>query len=219
MALAIVGVPQPAIGAWFVLTVVVAAGLLWGLTRLVVLAARRFAHRGSFAVRLAVANLHRPGSPSPRVIIALGAGVTVLVAVAVLATNLRDEVALRLPTRAPALYLIDVQPQQRDMLASTLAEIPGTRLDQLLPSLRARVVRIAGRPVAEVKVADNVAWTVSRDRGFSYAEALPQGSELVAGGLVAGGLPGAAAGLDRRGDRQGLRRRARRHADLQRPRP
>ena len=47
-------------------------------------------------------------------IIALGAGVTVLAAVAVLATNLRNEVALRLPTRAPALYLIDVQPQQRD---------------------------------------------------------------------------------------------------------
>ena len=38
-ALAILGVPQPAIGAWFVLTVVVAAVLLWGLTRLV--AARR----------------------------------------------------------------------------------------------------------------------------------------------------------------------------------
>ena len=59
--------------------------------------------------------------------------------------------------------------------------MPGARLDQLLPSLRARIVRIAGRPVAEVQVAPNVAWTVSRDRGFTYAATLPEGSELVEG--------------------------------------
>ena len=113
---AILGVPQPSIGAWFVLTVAVAALLLWGLTRLLLLAASRLQHRGGFALRLAIANLHRPGSPSPRVIVALGAGVTLLAAVAVLASNLNNEVALRLPSRAPALYLIDVQPEQRDVL-------------------------------------------------------------------------------------------------------
>ena len=180
-AVAILGVPQPSIGAWFVLTVAVAALLLWGLTRLLLLGASRLQHRGGFALRLAVANLHRPGSPSPRVIVALGAGVTLLAAVAVLASNLNNEVALRLPDRAPALYLIDVQPQQRDLLREVLAEVPGSSLEQLWPSLRARVVRIDGKPVAEVKVADNVAWTVSRDRGFTYAEAVPDGTAIVAG--------------------------------------
>ena len=180
-AVAAFGVPQPAIGGWFVLTAAVAALALWGLTRLLVMAARRFQHRGGFALRLAIANLHRPGSPSSRVIVALGAGVTVLAAVAVLASNLNDEIALRLPSRAPALYLIDIQPQQRDVLRTVLAETEGPRLEQLLPSLRARVVRIAGRPVAEVQVADNVAWTLRRDRGLTYAETVPDGTELVAG--------------------------------------
>ena len=181
IAVAILGVPQPRIGAWFVLTVAVAALLLWGLTRLLLLGASRLQHRGGFALRLAVANLHRPGSPSPRVIVALGAGVTLLAAVAVLASNLNDEVTARLPTRAPALYLIDIQPNQRETLTSILAETEGARLEQIVPSLRGRVVRIAGRPVAEVQVADNVAWTVSRDRGFTYAAAMPDGTELVSG--------------------------------------
>ena len=180
-ALAMLGVPQPAIGAWFVLTVLVAAVLLWGLTRLVLLAAGRLAHRGGFALRLAIANQHRPGSPSPRVIVALGAGVTLLSAVAILATNLENEVALRLPSRAPALYLIDVQPDQRAAVAELLDGIEGAKLLQMLPSLRARVVRIAGRPVGQVQVAESVAWTVSRDRGLTYAENLAEGSELVAG--------------------------------------
>jgi putative ABC transport system permease protein len=180
-AIAIAGVPQPSIGAWFVLTVVGAVLLLWGLTRLVILLARRVGRRGGFALRLALANLHRPGSASPRVIMALGAGVTLLAAVAILAANLRNEIALRLPERAPALFLIDIQPQQRETLDATMAEVEGARLEQLLPSLRARVVRIAGRPVEQVKVADEVAWTVRRDRGFTYADRLPEGSELVAG--------------------------------------
>jgi putative ABC transport system permease protein len=178
---AVAGVPQPAIGAWFVLTVVVAALLLWGLTRLILLLARRFAHRGGFALRLALANLHRPGSSSPRVIMALGAGVTLLVALAVLAANLRREIGESLPTRAPALYLIDIQATQRETLTSILAEIPGARLEQLLPSLRARVVRIKGRPVEQVAIGPEVAWTVRRDRGLTYAATLPEGSELVAG--------------------------------------
>jgi putative ABC transport system permease protein len=189
-AVAILGVPQPEIGSWFVLTVAVAVVLLWGLTRLVLLAARRFAHRGGFALRLALANLHCPGSPSPRVIVALGAGVTVLVAVGVLAANLRNEVALRLPSRAPALFMIDIQPQQRETLRGALAEVPGARLEQLLPSLRARVVRIDGRPVEEAQVAPNVAWTVRRDRGLTYAEALPEGSELAAGAWWPAGYEG-----------------------------
>lgn len=181
VAIAVLGVPQPAIGAWFVLTLVVAACLLFGITRLVILAARRLGRRGGFALRLALANLHRPGSASPRVIMALGAGVTLLAAVAVLAANLRNEIALRLPERAPALFLIDIQPQQREPLAATFATVPAARVEQLLPSLRARVTRIKGVPVEQAQVAENVGWTVSRDRGFTYADRLPQGSELVTG--------------------------------------
>lgn len=181
VAIAVLGVPQPEIGGWFALTVVVAAFLLWGLTRLVMLLARRFAHRGGFALRLALANLHRPGSSSPRVIVALGAGVTLLVAVAVLAANLRREIRDTLPSRAPALYLIDIQAQQQEALKATLAEVPGARLEQLLPSLRARILRIEGVPVEQVAIGPEVAWTVRRDRGLTYAARLPEGSELVAG--------------------------------------
>ena len=88
------------------------------------------------------------------------------------------------------------------------------------PSLRARVVRIAGQPVAEVNVADQCRLDrAPRTAASPTQRPCPQGTELVAGQLVARRLPGPAPGLDRRGDRQGLRRRGRRHADLQRARP
>lgn len=47
--------------------------------------------------------------------------------------------------------------------------------------LRARIVRIAGVPVEQTRVAEHVAWTLERDRGLSYAAEQPAGSELSAG--------------------------------------
>jgi putative ABC transport system permease protein len=101
--------------------------------------------------------------------------------VGLLAANLRNEVAQQLPTEAPDLFFIDIQPQQREPLAGLLAGYQGAELRQLLPSLRARVLRIAGRPATEANVAPGVAWTVSRDRGLTYAATMPAGSELLQG--------------------------------------
>ena len=216
---AIIGVPQPVVGAWFVATVAVAAILLWGLTRLVLPC--RASDRPSRRLRAAAGD-RQPAPPGLAVAAGdrgAGGGRDPARAVAVLATNLNNEVALRLPSRAPALYLIDMQPDQREVLSEVLREIEGTRLEQMLPSLRARVVRIAGRPVGEVQVADERRLDGQPRPRLDLCGQLPEGSELVAGRLVAGGLCRPAAGLDRRGDRRGLRRRARRHADLQRAGP
>jgi putative ABC transport system permease protein len=49
------------------------------------------------------------------------------------------------------------------------------------PVLRARVVRIAGQPVDETAIAEDVRWTVRRDRGLSYRAEAPPADTIVAG--------------------------------------
>ncbi|MFO1038716.1 MAG: FtsX-like permease family protein [Geminicoccaceae bacterium] len=180
-ALAIFGVAQPRLAAWFVGITLAAIVVLILLTRGLLLAARRVAHRGPYPLRLAIANLHRPGTGAPSVVVALGAGLAVLTAVALLYANLAREVAVRLPERAPGMILIDVQPDQRDGLAQIVTSVPGASVVQEMPSLRARIVRIADKPAEEVKVAPNVEWTIRRDRGLSYAAQPPDDTKLVAG--------------------------------------
>ncbi len=61
------------------------------------------------ALRLALANLVRPGTPAPSIVLSLGLGLTLLVAVALIDGNIRTEIARALPARAPAFFFVDIQ--------------------------------------------------------------------------------------------------------------
>lgn len=179
-ALAVVGVPRPELGAWFVVgTAFCLAGLAL-LARALLRLLRGAGGRGGFAWRMAIGTLTRHGSGSVSVVTALGTGLAVLVMVALLQRTLTVEVEQSLPARAPAVLFIDIQPGQRDAFTRTVAEAGGGVL-QMLPSLRARVVRIADEPADAEKVAPEVRWTINRDRGLTYLAQRPDDVSLVEG--------------------------------------
>ena len=66
-----------------------------------------------------------------------------------------------------------------------------------VPSLRARIVAVNGVPVDRVRTTPDTAWALRGDRGLTYAAAMPDGTRLVAGRVVAAGLRRAAAGVVR----------------------
>jgi putative ABC transport system permease protein len=179
--LAIGSVPRHDLAFWFVLAVAVSLVVLTGLARLLLAGLARFRPELGLPLRLALANLRASGGGAAAVIVALGAGLATLMTTALLQANLAREVDLRLPDRAPALIFIDIQPGQREPFAQALASVPQTQLLQEVPSLRARVIRIAGRPVEQVKISPDVEWTVNRDRGLTYQAAKPDDTQLVAG--------------------------------------
>jgi putative ABC transport system permease protein len=173
--------PDRRIALWFVLGAIGAFAAFPLLARGVMALARR-AGRPRFApLRLALANLYRPAAPTPTVMLSLGLGLTVLVASALIESNLHDQVTRRIPRDAPSFFFVDVQSQQIGQFERTIAAIEGAgRLDKV-PSLRGRIVRIGGRPVSEVPVPPNARWSIDSDRGVTYAATPPEGTRIVAG--------------------------------------
>jgi putative ABC transport system permease protein len=177
-ALAVGGVADRRLGTIFVAVAVAAAILLVGLAFLVLRGVRLIGQRGSARVRLALANLHRPGAGAPSVIIALGAGLTVLTMVALLERNFAAEIELRLPERAPGVFFIDIQRDQVARFERAVGVVEDARILQIAPVIRGRVVRIKGVPVDQTGIQH---WTLRRDRGLSYAAEQPERMELSAG--------------------------------------
>ncbi|MBV8393431.1 MAG: FtsX-like permease family protein, partial [Alphaproteobacteria bacterium] len=169
------------IGAYFVVGAVaafiafplLARGLMW-------LAARSGKPRLA-ALRLALANLHRPGSPTPIVMLSLGLGLTVLVATSLIEGNLRAQILQRIPRDAPAFFFVDIQSTQIDAFEQAVTSVPGAGTLEKVPSLRGRISRIGGRPVSEVKVPPEARWAVDSDRGVTYAAIRPEGARIVEG--------------------------------------
>ncbi|MEZ5835180.1 MAG: FtsX-like permease family protein [Geminicoccaceae bacterium] len=180
-ALVVLGAPRMEIAAVFLASVIAVMLALAVAARLFLLAARSLRPVAGPRLSMALATLSQPGNGATSVVVAMGAGLAALVMVGLLQHNIERELLTQLPDRAPKLVFIDIQPDQVERFRQLVGEEPEAAILQLAPVLRARVVRIAGKPVDEVSIAENVRWTTRRDRGLTYQAREPEGTELVAG--------------------------------------
>lgn len=165
------------VGVAFILFFAAAAGLAGVAKRLLGTSVARW--RAS--LRLALANLCRPGAPTVSVVLSLGFGVTVLVAVAAIESNLGRTLQDDLPDSAPTFFFIDIQPNQLKDFNETVASIPGEHDLTEAPMLRARISRINGETADPMKVAPDVRWSLRGERGLTYRAQPPEQVEIVAG--------------------------------------
>jgi putative ABC transport system permease protein len=143
--------------------------------------ARRFRGVRRPALRLGLANLHRPGAPTALILVSLGIGLTTLAAVALIEGNLRRQIAEQLPAAAPNFYFIDIQSDQaRDFDRVALAQATVSEVKRV-PSLRARIVAVNGVPSDQVRTTPETAWALRGDRGLTYAATPPDGTRLSQG--------------------------------------
>lgn len=133
------------------------------------------------ALRLALANLSRPGASTVSVMLSLGFGVTILVTVALVEANLSGHVLERIPAAAPSHFFIDIQPDQAAGFADAVGSVAGARVIDTLPHIRGRISRINGVPASEAAVAPDARWALRDERGLTYAATPPARTHLVAG--------------------------------------
>jgi putative ABC transport system permease protein len=130
---------------------------------------------------LALRNIAAPDGLTRSVVLSLGTGLSLLVAVALANAALVADLNERLPEQAPDYFLLDIAPDELDAVqAKIMADVAGTKLLDA-PMLRGRLVALNGTPVEETKVPADAQWVLNGDRGLSYADAVPEGSTLTDG--------------------------------------
>ena len=100
----------------------------------------------SFALRQAVLHIARPGNQTRVILLAVGLGTFFILGVRTLQANLLRDFAIQAGENAPDMFLIDIQPDQRDPLAAFVDSANGPApAPRLMPVLRARVVAVKGQ--------------------------------------------------------------------------
>ena len=164
---------------------VAAAAAVFVLLRLVAVllmaAARRLPRPRSPVVRLAIANIHRPGALTPSVVLSLGLGLALLVTVIEIDGNLRRQFPGGAARKAPAFYFVDIPTAEAERFDAFVREHARAPRSNGCPCCAgASWRRTASRP-NRLKPPPDVAWALQSDRGITYAEQPPAGSRLVAG--------------------------------------
>lgn len=175
------------LGGIFLGASVAAVMTLFALARALVGAAHRLPRTPSPAWRHGLGGLRRPGGHSARVVVALGAGVMLLVAVALLQEALDAQIDHERRREAPSFFFVDVQPDQREAFARVLSQAGRGVTPVLTPIVRARLAAIDGVRVTRDLVRRRVgedregAFYYTREYALTWSAPPPPGNVLTRG--------------------------------------
>ncbi|MCK5658601.1 MAG: FtsX-like permease family protein [Alphaproteobacteria bacterium] len=166
---------------FFLAGAVAAFSIFYAWSALMKFSIRRLKSIATPEIRMAVANIYRPGNISTSVILSLGLGLTVLVAVALVQFNFTRLIRDDLSVDAPSFFFLDIEPGQREDFKKMMAAEPSARGLVMMPSLRGRVISVNGKKAEEALINKGESWVINSDRGITYTGELPAYSRVVEG--------------------------------------
>ncbi|WP_363348578.1 FtsX-like permease family protein [Methylocystis echinoides] len=169
------------LGAYYVATSVAAFALLRGAAWITMRVARALPRPRDARLRLALANIWRPKSLTPALVVSIGLTQTLLIALALVEGAIHNELERADAGEIPNFFFIDAPKTQARAFNDFLAEqVPGAKIEHV-PMMRGRIVEVKGVPVERITVVDDVKWALEGDRGVTFSATVPANSQLVAG--------------------------------------
>ena len=165
----------------FVLSSIAVFAVLRGIAAGLMALARRLPRTRFTMLRLAIANIYRPGALTPSVVMSLGLGLAVLVTITQIEGNLRRQFLAALPERAPSFYFIDIPATDAERFSAFLKQTaPGSTVEEV-PMLRGRIVAARGVRAEDLKPTTDSEWVLQSDRGLTATGEIPRGSKIIEG--------------------------------------
>ena len=169
------------IAAVFVASTIVIFALLRGIAAGLMALARQLPRTRITMLRLAIANIYRPGALTPSVVLSLGLGIAVLVTITQIDGNLRRQFLAQLPDRAPSFYFLDIPSTEADRFGAFLKTTAPQSTVEDVPMLRGRIVAARGVKAEDLNPSTDAEWVLQSDRGLTHTGAVPKGSKVVEG--------------------------------------
>jgi len=161
--------------------IIVISAALYLVGRGLVAGLGRFRAGVGVAWRYGLANVSRRGRASAVQVVAFGLGITVLLLLTLVRTDLLDGWRQTLAEDAPNHFLINIQPGEVDSVAGIFDRY-GTEVPDFAPLVRARMTDINGTSVKELTYPDeDASWFVNREQNLSWTARLSDSNEIVAG--------------------------------------
>ena len=151
--------------------------VLRGLARL----RTRSSHTGGFSWRYGIAAMRRRSIATVTQVVALSLGLAALLLLTITRGDLMAQWEKSVPPDAPNRFVINVQPDQRDVFNRQFDEA-GLARPETYPMVRGRLIAVNGKPTGpELFREDRAKRLVDREFNLSYLRDLPAHNRVVAG--------------------------------------
>jgi len=131
--------------------------------------------------RQGMANIHRPGSHAKTILVSVGVGVMVILAIHLVERNILWEIGENAPSDAPSFFFIDIQPDQKDAFAHLMTD-RGYADTRLTPLVRSRLWALNGKAIRqETQEKREHDWYFTREYVLTFQKELPQDNVITKG--------------------------------------
>jgi putative ABC transport system permease protein len=173
------------VGLFFLIALVVGLVSLSVVAWLLLRGLRWFQRSASLrlpgTVRHGIANLYRPGNQAQSVLVALGVGVMFITSVYLVQHSVVTKMMENTPAGMPNVFLIDIQPLQRDGVERLIRRLPGMDASlEIVPVAQVRLTAIDGVALQSRKL-QGFERRFLRSRGVTPAAGLPPGVVVLKG--------------------------------------
>ncbi|MEJ7618868.1 MAG: hypothetical protein WKF30_18275 [Pyrinomonadaceae bacterium] len=168
------------VGFFFLTGLSVTAGALYLAAILLIYLVRHARHIRFFPLRQAVNSLYRPGNQTRVIVMAVGLGAFLVIAIQSLESNLVAEFDPGRRQNLPNMFLLDVQKDQEQGVRSLIEGLTGES-PQLVPTVRARFVAVNDEEVEGMGEIRRERGRLGREFVLTYRPNLDENETIVAG--------------------------------------
>lgn len=180
-ALAVLTAKDRYMALMFIAAVMAAFIILRIVSSLIQRLARSAPRARSIPLKMAIANIYRPGALTPSVVLSLGLGLTLLVALTLIDQNLRRQISGTIAQKAPNFFFLDIQSTEVDDFSKLLVAQAPKGIIQRVPMLRGRITQLKGVDLEKLTIPAEATWVTRGDRGVTYAPVPPENTNVVEG--------------------------------------
>ncbi len=147
----------------------------------------------ALSLRQALGNIQRPGGQTLGVMVSIGVGVMVILAIALLEQALVRQVGENRPNDSPTFFFVDIQPDQAEGFSALIHRRTGDVAPDLTPLVRSRLHAINGHTVTAERESEQEDqpsqsreekrknWYVNREYVLTFLERLPKDNKIIKG--------------------------------------
>lgn len=169
------------VGAFFLGGLAATAAVLYSAAAVLTWLLKKSRGITSFSVRQAINSLYRPGNQTRVILLAVGLGAFVVLAVQAMQTNLVREFDLTRNQRLPSMIFVDIQKSQIDDVSQIIEQRVGEKSEDV-PTVRARIAFVNGEPIdyqgREVRQQQG---QIGREFALTYRPDLEENESVVSG--------------------------------------
>ena len=162
-------------GLVFLIALVVSAGLLAGISALLLKALRTLPPSKRMTRRYGLANLYRPNNQAVSIITALGIGIMLVLSIRLVQMDMIAMLNKNTDIKPPNFFFIDIQRGQSDTFSKVVRQtVPDAKLE-LTPLVRSRLYSIDDRKIEswQYKNKHEEEWFITREFVLTYMDDKP----------------------------------------------